>query len=113
MCFEFSTPKLTPEQSNPGRPQQTHETQTFNPTQTTDEIKQHRKQRRKMIIPKVIGKLKMQTSKQINLHNRTSGSTYWQPNYDHVIRDEKSYIRIKQYIIDNPAKWKDDQFYSR
>ena len=29
------------------------------------EIKQYRKQRRKMIIPKIMGKLKMQTSKQM------------------------------------------------
>lgn len=30
----------------------------------------------------------------------------WQRNYyEHIIRDEKSYIEIAQYIIDNPAKW--------
>ncbi|MBN1768874.1 MAG: hypothetical protein JXR50_11025 [Prolixibacteraceae bacterium] len=33
---------------------------------TIDEIKQYRIQRRKMIIPKILGKLKMKTSKQIN-----------------------------------------------
>lgn len=31
----------------------------------------------------------------------------WQPRYyDHVIRDDASMIRIRQYIVDNPSKWK-------
>ncbi len=30
----------------------------------------------------------------------------WQPRfYDHIIRDDRSLDRIRQYIIDNPAKW--------
>jgi hypothetical protein len=33
----------------------------------------------------------------------------WQPNfYDHVIRNDEEYLRIKEYIQDNPSKWKDD-----
>jgi REP element-mobilizing transposase RayT len=36
----------------------------------------------------------------------------WQCNYyEHIIRDEKSYIAISNYIITNPANWKDDKFY--
>ena len=36
----------------------------------------------------------------------------WQRNYyEHIIRDEKSYITISNYIIANPANWKDDEFY--
>ena len=36
---------------------------------------------------------------------------FFQPNYhDHIIRDERSYQRILEYILNNPAKWKDDQF---
>ena len=34
----------------------------------------------------------------------------WQRNYwEHVIRNENEYNRISQYIIDNPAKWKNDK----
>jgi putative transposase len=34
----------------------------------------------------------------------------WQRNYyDHVIRDEDSLTRIRQYIIDNPAQWESDR----
>ena len=36
----------------------------------------------------------------------------WQRNYfEHIIRDEQSYQRISDYIINNPKKWKDDKFY--
>lgn len=35
----------------------------------------------------------------------------WQINYwEHIIRDEQDYLRIKNYIIDNPKKWGDDRF---
>lgn len=36
---------------------------------------------------------------------------FFQPNYyDRIIRDEQEYERIRNYIIDNPAKWDDDKF---
>ncbi len=36
----------------------------------------------------------------------------WQRNYyEHIIRDEKSYIQIAEYIKNNPRKWQDDQYY--
>ena len=35
----------------------------------------------------------------------------WQRNYyEHIIRDEKSYNNIANYIINNPSKWNDDKF---
>lgn len=74
---------------------------------TDDEIKQYRKFRRKMIIPKTMGKLKMLTSKQINLANSTPGKKNWQRDYhDHVIRDDRSYRNIVNYIRNNPSKWR-------
>ncbi len=34
----------------------------------------------------------------------------WQPRfYDHIIRNEKSLNRIRQYIIDNPKNWENDR----
>lgn len=37
----------------------------------------------------------------------------WQRNYwEHIIRHEKSYHRISDYIINNPAKWESDEFNS-
>ena len=36
---------------------------------------------------------------------------FFQPNYhDHIIRNKPEYHRIKNYIINNPAKWNDDKF---
>ena len=34
----------------------------------------------------------------------------WQRNYyEHVIRDEKSLNRIREYILTNPARWDSDR----
>jgi len=77
-----------------------------------NDIKQYRKLRRKMLIPMIMGKFQMQTSKQINIINITPGNKNWQNNYnDHVIRNDTEYKRIKQYIKNNPLNWKDDKFY--
>ena len=36
----------------------------------------------------------------------------WQTRfYDRIIRDYAEYQRIEEYIVNNPAKWADDQFY--
>ena len=36
----------------------------------------------------------------------------WQRNYyEHIIRNEKSYNTISNYIINNPAQWQADKFY--
>jgi putative transposase len=36
---------------------------------------------------------------------------FFQPNYhDHIIRNDSEYQRIKEYIINNPTKWKNDSF---
>jgi putative transposase len=38
----------------------------------------------------------------------------WQRNYyEHIIRDEKAYHNISEYIINNPAKWAGDKFHNQ
>ncbi len=38
----------------------------------------------------------------------------WQRNYyEHIIRDEKSYQRISDYIMNNPKIWNTDKFYEK
>ena len=45
--------------------------------------------------------------------HRDLGSKIFQRSYhDHVIRDEKDYLKIWRYIDDNPAKWNEDCFYA-
>jgi len=37
----------------------------------------------------------------------------WQRNYyEHIIRNEQSYQRIAEYIMNNPIKWGEDKFYN-
>ncbi|MBC8487875.1 MAG: transposase [Bacteroidetes bacterium] len=66
-----------------------------------------------MLIPKIIGKFQMQTSKHINLLNDTPGNKIWQTGYhDHIIRNNDEYQCIKYYIRNNPKNWEEDTFYS-
>jgi putative transposase len=72
-------------------------------------IKLYQQQRRLMLIPKIIGKFKQQTSKQINIVNPTPEKDNWQLDYhDHVIRNLTEYWKIRNYIINNPKRWNED-----
>ena len=76
-----------------------------------EDLKKYRKLRRNMLIPKILGKLQQQTSKKINILRNTVGVKNWQSDYyDHIIRTNKSYETIKNYIINNPSKWNKDRF---
>jgi len=66
--------------------------------------------RRKMVLPKIIGRFKMNTSKQINMHFKSPIQSIWQRNYyEHVIRNERELNKIRRYIFNNPPKWEYDQ----
>ena len=44
--------------------------------------------------------------------NREIGENIWQyRSYDHVIRGEKDYLKIWNYIDGNPSKWLEDCYY--
>jgi putative transposase len=46
--------------------------------------------------------------------NITDNKNLWQRNYyEHIIRNEISYLRISEYIISNTKNWKDDDFFNR
>jgi putative transposase len=69
-------------------------------------LKQRQQQRRKMLLPKIVGRFKMNSAKQINQMRNTPGISVWQRNYyEHIIRDEKSLENIRKYIINNPLQW--------
>jgi REP element-mobilizing transposase RayT len=43
--------------------------------------------------------------------NRLGLDFAWQSRfYDHIIRDNESYERIRNYIVNNPRKWDEDKF---
>lgn len=53
----------------------------------------------------IIGLFKSGVTKEI-------GKSVWQKRFhDHVIRNEKTYLKIWEYIDTNPLKWKQDIFY--
>ena len=46
------------------------------------------------------------------LTNRKYGFNIWQSrSHDHVVRNERDYLRIWQYIDNIPARWAEDCFY--
>ncbi len=62
------------------------------------------------IIDKMVGYLKMNVSKKIH---KTNNEIIWQRSYhDHIIRGEKDYRKIWEYIDTNVIKWTDDCFYN-
>jgi len=53
----------------------------------------------------IIGQMKRFVSKKI-------GFSFWQKSFfEHIIRNEKGYQKIWQYIDENPMKWELDEYY--
>ena len=61
-------------------------------------------------LSELMGVYKTTTSKQIR-QNGLPGFTWQRSFHDHIIRHEKSYQYIVQYIQNNPASWQEDIFY--
>ena len=60
----------------------------------------------------VMGWFKYQVTKAVNQSRNTPGAKVFQRSYyDHVIRNEADYLRVWQYIVENPRKWADDEYY--
>jgi putative transposase len=68
-----------------------------------DPTKQHH-------LSEIVRAFKTYSSKGINKLHQTPGITLWQRSfYEHVIRDEKDYKEIGEYILYNSAKWESDK----
>ena len=53
----------------------------------------------------IVGMFKTECTKQINKLNKTPGIQLWQRNYyERIIRNEKEYLMIREYIKENPFK---------
>jgi REP element-mobilizing transposase RayT len=60
----------------------------------------------------VVRSFKSAASRQINLLRQTPATPVWQRNdYEHAVRNEDDVNRIRQYIVDNPARWSEDEYY--
>ena len=52
------------------------------------------------------------TTKKINILRDTPETPLWQRNYyEHIIRNEEAMNKIRQYIINNPLSWENDQLH--
>jgi REP element-mobilizing transposase RayT len=61
-------------------------------------------------LPTIIGSFKSAVTKRINEVRGSGGESIWQRNYyEHIIRDEESLNRIREYIFYNPLKWSLDR----
>ena len=61
----------------------------------------------------IIGWFKYNTTKSVNEEYKSAENKLWQRSYyDHIIRDEKDYMEKRNYILSNPLKWLDDEYYS-
>ncbi|MCA9912513.1 MAG: hypothetical protein KC496_04175 [Anaerolineae bacterium] len=61
----------------------------------------------------IVRAFKSAVTRRINLTRNTPGAPVWQRNYwERVVRDEKEWNWIRQYIATNPAKWAEDTLYT-
>ncbi|MGQ9620274.1 MAG: hypothetical protein ACUVTX_04735 [Bacteroidales bacterium] len=63
--------------------------------------------------PATIGVIINQYKRIVTINARLIDPGFrWQPRFhDHIIRNAGELNRIRNYIINNPAKWRDDDFY--
>jgi REP element-mobilizing transposase RayT len=72
--------------------------------------------RYQQIIPRSIGAIvrgfKIGVTKWFR--QNTSIHTVWQHNYfEHIIRNHASYLKITEYIHNNPVTWREDKYYEQ
>ncbi len=60
----------------------------------------------------IIGAFKSISTKECNKMDNVCGRKIWQRNYyEHIIRNQKSYTNITDYIASNPINWQSDDYY--
>ncbi len=60
----------------------------------------------------LIAGFKIAVTTKINGDRHTPRKPVWQRNYyEHIIRDEISLEKIRQYILNNPVSWEQDQLH--
>jgi REP element-mobilizing transposase RayT len=65
-------------------------------------------------LPEIVRALKTFSAIKINALRNSQGEKLWQRNYwEHIIRNEKSYQYIANYIVNNPPNWNKDKFYKK
>ena len=53
-----------------------------------------------------IGAFKTISTKQINSMRSISGQSIWQRSYyEHIIRNDGEFNRVREYVMNNPMQW--------
>jgi REP element-mobilizing transposase RayT len=61
-------------------------------------------------ISSFVAGFKSAMTKRINEFRQTPGVPVWQDRfYDHIIRDEKSLHKTREYVVNNPMNWENDE----
>ena len=62
----------------------------------------------------LVAGLKSSVTRRVNELSGIQGFPVWQRNYfDHIIRGEQDMNRVREYIVNNPAKWELDVEYTK
>lgn len=60
----------------------------------------------------IVGHFKAAVSRRAKALGLDCSQRIWQRNYyEHIIRNEKSLNEIRKYILENPARWSEDELY--
>jgi REP element-mobilizing transposase RayT len=60
----------------------------------------------------IVASFKSAATRRINSLCETPGVRVWQRNYyEHIIRNDAAWNKLRQYIMSNPARWRDDEYY--
>ncbi|MGH7873883.1 MAG: transposase [Candidatus Binatia bacterium] len=65
---------------------------------------------RRCFLSEIVRALKTFSARRINEQRPANAGPVWQGNYyDHVIRDDRELLRIREYIVNNPLQWATDR----
>lgn len=63
-------------------------------------------------LPEIVRQLKTFSSRRINQLRGTHGQHVWHRNYyEHIIRNNDSFLKTGEYILNNPNQWENDRFF--
>ena len=103
------TPAHLPDHIHEGQPQ------GIAPTQNHDPIQNPAGMNPVPTIGDIVGSYKSLVSNEClkiyKSNNEIMGKLLQRDYYEHIIRNESSYKRISEYIINNPQQWDNDKFY--
>ena len=101
--------------SEPARTEPTHTSARTEPARTAPARKEPAPTTATAQTPlsEIVRQLKTFSAKRINLLRKSTGEPVWQRNYyEHIIRNNESYLKIGEYILTNPIQWENDRYYS-